>query len=415
MSNTHLSHFSALQGLGSLPAGPQARGAAPSSNATAAPASASASATPFAALLSELQALTRPANPSAAALASPAATDAPVAEETAGETAKASLLDANATPSSKLATPAKAAPKSGETLKQLAPGTLAAQPGAAPAIDPALTAASPLLSPPLTLKLGAGQPAPAVEADAAPARQSGGTYTIESAAPELTDLSATAGQAGAAANASETALATLPRTLFATGPASSPPAVDPALLAAPPAIGPHATTAAVATDVATGKPSQQVTPALVQLSHAAGGGQLTLQLNPGELGRVHIQIDRAADGSASVHVTADRAETLQLLVADQAQLHHALDSAGLPQDGRTLSLSLAKPDTSASDGFSGSLGGGSSFAGEQSSGQQGRPSSQSAPPWASGDEPATWGSGADSAPASITSTIRLRAGVDITA
>ncbi len=421
MSNTPLRHFDALQSLASVLAGPQTRGAAPSGSPTAAPASASSSATPFAALLSELQALTHPAaSSSSAVLPPPASADAPLVEDAAGEAAKANSAGTDASRAVKAGSPSKAAPKSGDTPRGLASRSLSAQPGAAPVIDPTPTAPISQPSLPVTLKLGASQPAPAVEANAPPARQAGPAYTIDSTAPDLAEISAAAGQAGPAANASETALVTLPRSLTASGPASASQAIDPALLAAAPAKGPQVATAAPAANGAAGKASQQVAPALVQLSHAAGGGQLTLQLNPGELGRVHIQIDRAADGSASVHVTADRADTLQLLVADQAQLHHALDSAGLPQDGRTLSLSLAKPEPTAPDGFSGGAGGslgggGGSAAGEQSGGQQGRPSSQASSAWGSGDEPGAWGSGIESATRSTTTTTRLRAGVDITA
>ncbi len=40
----------------------------------------------------------------------------------------------------------------------------------------------------------------------------------------------------------------------------------------------------------------------------------------------------------------DRPETLKLMLADQPQLHRALDAAGLPQDGRNVTLSLATPN-----------------------------------------------------------------------
>ncbi len=168
-------------------------------------------------------------------------------------------------------------------------------------------------------------------------------------------------------------------------------------------------------------PSQQVAPALAQLSHSASGGQLTLRLNPGELGHVQVQIDRAADGTASVHITAERPETLQLLVADQAQLHRTLDSAGVPHEGRTLSLALGNPEVGG-DGSGAATGGssGGSFTDAQSGGQQERPSSGGR----TGTDPAT------SAPIMSTSLSSdpatniiapaigpdwLRAGVDITA
>ena len=158
--------------------------------------------------------------------------------------------------------------------------------------------------------------------------------------------------------------------------------------------------------------SQQVAPALVQLSHTAGGGQLTLRLNPGELGHVQVQIDRTADGAASVHITVERPETLQLLVSDQAQLHRALDMAGVPQDGRTLSLTLGNPDPSnaSSFGAAGDGSGGRSSTDARSGGQHDRPASG----WGTGTNPATTDP-ALSLTGAIPAPDWLRAGVDITA
>ena len=151
------------------------------------------------------------------------------------------------------------------------------------------------------------------------------------------------------------------------------------------------------------QPAQQVAPVLIQLGQSAGAGHMTLRLAPEELGQVQVQIDRGADGSASVHVTAERPETLRLLIADQGQLHHALDAAGVPQEGRTLSLSLGTADqgglTSSSSGSNGS-GQEASSGGQQN--QRGRPSygwDQAASAAADGGATASW----------------LRAGVDITA
>ena len=105
---------------------------------------------------------------------------------------------------------------------------------------------------------------------------------------------------------------------------------------------------------------------MVQLVHSPGGSQMTLRLAPDELGRVDIRIDRANDGTASVQVTVERPETLKLLQADQPQLNHVLDQAGLPQEGRSLSLSLALPDPGSANPGPGSFG--SSFADGQSDG-----------------------------------------------
>ncbi|HYZ63148.1 MAG TPA: flagellar hook-length control protein FliK [Acetobacteraceae bacterium] len=93
---------------------------------------------------------------------------------------------------------------------------------------------------------------------------------------------------------------------------------------------------------------------------AAGAPQtLTINLQPLELGRVEVRIERSAEGPARVELAVERADTLLLLMRDQPQLQQALDQAGLPADGRTLHFSLAA-DSSQS--------GSSSFGGEAGSG-----------------------------------------------
>lgn len=97
----------------------------------------------------------------------------------------------------------------------------------------------------------------------------------------------------------------------------------------------------------------QLAPALIHIARDANGQQITLSLAPAELGRLDIRIDRAADGTASIQVLVERPETLKLLQADQSSLLQTLDKAGLPPEGRSLSLSLALPDAAA--GFGGSF------------------------------------------------------------
>ncbi|MEJ1978192.1 MAG: flagellar hook-length control protein FliK [Acetobacteraceae bacterium] len=143
----------------------------------------------------------------------------------------------------------------------------------------------------------------------------------------------------------------------------------------------------------------------MQIAHAGGGHQLTLRLDPEELGKVDIRIDRAADGTATVQVTVDRAETLKLMLADQPQLHRALDAAGVPQDGRSLTLSLgAQPQGGGASGGpgTGSFGTGSGTGNHSQAGAGARQDRQPSRP-----SPLPSPSGAASP--------WLRAGVDITA
>jgi hypothetical protein len=97
----------------------------------------------------------------------------------------------------------------------------------------------------------------------------------------------------------------------------------------------------------------QVAPALVHLAQTADGTQrLTLHLEPNSLGHVQIQIDRPQDAAPRVDITVQRPQTLDLLLRDQPQLQHALDQAGVPKEGRTLTFHLASPDSGTSSGTS---------------------------------------------------------------
>ena len=151
--------------------------------------------------------------------------------------------------------------------------------------------------------------------------------------------------------------------------------------------------------------SQQLAPVLVQLAHGPSGHTVILQLDPIGLGHVQVRIDRDSSGTPAVQVTAERPETLKLLVADHAQLHRALDNAGVAADGRTVSFSLTTPGGSPSgatdDSSSGAAGGGNA-AGQQNGRNQGRAAS---PYPATDDEHSSF----------TTQSAWLRAGVDITA
>jgi hypothetical protein len=92
-------------------------------------------------------------------------------------------------------------------------------------------------------------------------------------------------------------------------------------------------------------PVEQIAPALVRISHAPDGAQrLTLRLDPPELGHVQVRIDRSVDAPARVAIIVERADTLTLLLRDQPQLQRALDQAGVPADGRTITFHVATPD-----------------------------------------------------------------------
>lgn len=86
----------------------------------------------------------------------------------------------------------------------------------------------------------------------------------------------------------------------------------------------------------------QIGLALVAIARSPDGRQqLNLQLQPPDLGRVDIQIDRPAEGAAKVSLIVAQPTTLLLLLRDQPALHKALDNAGVAAEGRTVSFHLA--------------------------------------------------------------------------
>jgi flagellar hook-length control protein FliK len=92
-------------------------------------------------------------------------------------------------------------------------------------------------------------------------------------------------------------------------------------------------------------PVAQIAPALVQIGHAPDGAQrLTLRLDPPELGHVQVRIERPPEAPARVEITVEKPETLQLLLRDQPQLQRALDQAGVPAEGRSVTFHIASPE-----------------------------------------------------------------------
>ncbi len=92
-------------------------------------------------------------------------------------------------------------------------------------------------------------------------------------------------------------------------------------------------------------PAAQIAPALVSLvAHADGTQRLTMRLDPPELGQVQIRIERPPDAPARVDITVEKPETLTLLLRDQPQLQRALDQAGVPPDGRSVTFHVATPE-----------------------------------------------------------------------
>jgi hypothetical protein len=80
----------------------------------------------------------------------------------------------------------------------------------------------------------------------------------------------------------------------------------------------------------------------LQLGRGAKSGtdQMTLQLQPAELGRINIKLTFAEDGSVKGTVLASNASTLDMLTKDSRNLERALQDAGLRADAGSLQFGM---------------------------------------------------------------------------
>jgi chemotaxis protein MotD len=72
----------------------------------------------------------------------------------------------------------------------------------------------------------------------------------------------------------------------------------------------------------------------------SGSNQFDIRLDPPELGRIDVRLDVDSTGQVMTHLTADRADTLQLLQSQQPQIEQALQQAGLKTADDGLQFSL---------------------------------------------------------------------------
>jgi flagellar hook-length control protein FliK len=72
----------------------------------------------------------------------------------------------------------------------------------------------------------------------------------------------------------------------------------------------------------------------------SGNDQMTLQLNPADLGKITVKLDFGSDGKVQGTVTADNPQTLSMLQKDSRSLERALQDAGLRADPGSLQFSL---------------------------------------------------------------------------
>ena len=91
-------------------------------------------------------------------------------------------------------------------------------------------------------------------------------------------------------------------------------------------------------------PSQQQIVRAITLNMTRGANnaieQMTMQLEPAEMGRVHIDLKMGDDGMLKAHITTDKAETLQALQKDSSALNKAMQDAGLDMGQESFTFDL---------------------------------------------------------------------------
>ena len=89
-------------------------------------------------------------------------------------------------------------------------------------------------------------------------------------------------------------------------------------------------------------PNAAASQVAVQINRAVQDGQnkLVVNLKPGTLGKVSIQLEVGHDNRVIAVIAAERPETLELLQRDSRALELALKEAGLKTDSGSLSFSL---------------------------------------------------------------------------
>lgn len=86
-----------------------------------------------------------------------------------------------------------------------------------------------------------------------------------------------------------------------------------------------------------------VLPIEIGLKALAGARQFDIRLDPGELGRVDVNLSISEDGEVSARMVVDRVETLHLLQRDARTLERAFEQAGLKPSEGGVDISLRDP------------------------------------------------------------------------
>jgi flagellar hook-length control protein FliK len=82
----------------------------------------------------------------------------------------------------------------------------------------------------------------------------------------------------------------------------------------------------------------------IQRALRQGNSQMTIQLSPAELGKIHVKLEIDEEKRVTAAVTVEKPSTLELLQRDVKGLERALQEAGLKMDGSDLSFNLGRQD-----------------------------------------------------------------------
>jgi len=86
-----------------------------------------------------------------------------------------------------------------------------------------------------------------------------------------------------------------------------------------------------------------VLPIEIGLRALAGARQFDIRLDPGELGRVDVNLSISDTGEVSARMVVDRVETLHLLQRDARTLERAFEQAGLKPSDAGVDITLRDP------------------------------------------------------------------------
>ncbi len=88
--------------------------------------------------------------------------------------------------------------------------------------------------------------------------------------------------------------------------------------------------------------AQLVSATLTKAGRDGSSDNMTIRLDPPELGTVSIRLEFGKDKSVKAHITVEKAETLSMLQKDSASLERALQNSGLQTAQDSLSFELSQ-------------------------------------------------------------------------